>query len=141
MRKLLISLGLLLAACQGAGPTGVPPAAAITCHAAYRSSVTVGIEREEAVTFSGEDAEQALAFDDLEFHAAYSSGEMDNERALRLWITEPGETAVFHSQLYQLPLDSGPQNQFAGGHGFTGLNYSYHPATGAELQYWCLTTD
>ncbi|HUV93017.1 MAG TPA: hypothetical protein VMV80_08020 [Anaerolineales bacterium] len=36
-----------------------------------------------------------------------------------------------------LPIDSGPQNQFIGGHGFTGLNYSYQPDSGAELQYWC----
>lgn len=35
------------------------------------------------------------------------------------------ETAVFHSTLYQLETDSGPQNQLVGGHGFTGLNYSY----------------
>ncbi len=47
------------------------------------------------------------------------------------------ETAVSQSTLYQLPPDSGPQNQFGGGHGFTGLNYSYAPDSTAELQYWC----
>ena len=28
-------------------------------------------------------------------------------------------------------------NQFAGGHGFTGLNYDNAPHSQAELQYWC----
>ncbi len=41
---------------------------------------------------------------------------------------------------YQLPSDSGTQNQFIGGYGFTGLNYSYQPDSGAELQYWCAAT-
>lgn len=106
----------------------------------------MGIEREETLTFTDADAEQSIAFADLVFHAAHSTGAVDNERALRLWVTDAsaspgtstGDTVVLHTTLYQLPLDSGPQNQFIGGHGFTGLNYSYAPASGAELQYWCV---
>jgi hypothetical protein len=41
------------------------------------------------------------------------------------------------SHLYQLPQDSGPTDQFVGAHGFTGLNYVYHPDSGVELQFWC----
>jgi hypothetical protein len=148
MRKVLIIVGLLLVACGGSGgaDTAVtsPKAETITCTAAYRSSVEVGIEREETLTFTGSDAEQSVAFADITFHAAYSTGELDNERSLRLWVTRAGEdmvggdeTAVSHSTLYQFPPDSGPQNQFMGGHGFTGLNYSYHPGSGAEMQFWC----
>lgn len=137
MRKLWVLIGLVwvLAACGA--ETAVPKAENITCTTAYRSSVEQGIEREETITFADSDDEQAIPFTDMVFHAAYSAGEMDNERALRMWVTDISETAVSQSTLYQLPPDSGPQNQFSGGHGFTGLNYSYAPDSMAELQYWC----
>ncbi|MBE2224558.1 MAG: hypothetical protein IAF02_23670 [Anaerolineae bacterium] len=145
MRKILLLFGLLLAACSSGEMAASPKADTITCTAAYRADVTQPIEREESITFSDSDDEQSVAFTDMVFHAAYSTGKADNERALRLWVTNRMETpvlseaevAVYHSQLYQLPNDSGPQNQFVGGHGFTGLNYSYAPDSSAELQFWC----
>lgn len=150
MRKLLsllgiIVAGLLVVACSGDGETAastgsgqaVPKAESIVCTAAYRSSTEVGIEQEETVTFTDVDAEQSAAFAEMTFHAAYRTGEADNERGLRLWVTDAAETAVHHTTLYQFEPDSGPQNQFVGGHGFTGLNYSYAPNSTAELQYWC----
>lgn len=132
-----IGLGLLLAACAG-GETVGRRAEVISCHMAYRSGVGVPIEREESIAFSDADGREMVAFEDLVFHGQYSSGEMNRERALRLWVTEAGETAELQSQLYQLEGDSGPVNQFVGGHGFTGLNYVVHPETGAELQFWCV---
>lgn len=138
MRKLLLILGFLLAACGGVGETAVPRANSITCNAAYRSGISVPIEREASFTLGDEDSRDTITFSDLVFHAQYSSGELDRERALRLWVTEAGQTAELISQLYQLPLDSGPLNQFVGGHGFSGLNYVQHPESGAELQFWCL---
>lgn len=143
MRKYWIFfLGLLLAACAGGGETGsgqaAPKAETIICTAAYRSSVQVGIEQEETLTFTDADAEQSAVFADMVFHAAYSAGEANNERNLRVWVTGVAdETAVAHSTLFQFEPDRGPQNQFVGGHGFTGLNYSYHPTSGAEMQFWC----
>lgn len=97
----------------------------------------MGIEQEETLTFADVDDEQSAAFGAMTFHAAYRTGAVDNERSLRVWVTDAAETAVSHSTLYQLEPDSGPQNQFVGGHGFTGLNYSYAPGSTAELQYWC----
>jgi hypothetical protein len=139
MRNLIILLGLFLAACGSGGETEtVPRAASITCNTAYRSGVSTPIEREESLSFGDEDAQQTINFRDLAFHAQYFSGELNHERALRLWVTETGETAELISQLYQLQLESGPVDQFIGGHGFTGLNYVYHPETGAELQFWCI---
>jgi hypothetical protein len=136
MRKLWFLVGLvwILAACGG--ETAVSKAETISCTAAYRSSVQVGIEQEETLTFTEANAEQSASFTDMTFHAAYSAGEADNERNLRVWVADAADT-VLHSTLYQLPLDSGPQNQFVGGHGFTGLNYSYAPGSTAELQFWC----
>ena len=137
MRKFWILLGLLLVACGAGDEAATLRAENLSCTAAYRSSVSQPIEREESITFNDSDAEQMIAFADMVFHAAYSAGEADNERNLRVWVTDVADTAVIQSTLYQLPIDSGPQNQFVGGHGFTGLNYSYHPQSQAELQFWC----
>ena len=136
MRLIFLILILLMAACA-ADPAAVPRANNITCQTAYRSSSSVPIEREESVTFGDNDSAESVRFTDLTFHAQYSSGQMKNERALRLWVTESGEDSELLSQIYQLAQDAGPQNQFSGGHGFTGLNYAYHPRSGAELQFWC----
>ena len=141
----ILVVGLLLVACGGGGETApsassgqaVPLAESISCTAAYRSSVEVGIEQEETFTFTDVDDEQSGAFADMTFHAAYDAGGADNERNLRVWVTDAAETAVYHSTLFQFEPDSRPQNQFVGGHGFTGLNYSYAPGSTAELQYWC----
>lgn len=137
MRLLWIGLGLLLVACVG-GETAVSKAEGIVCNTAYRSSTGVPVEREEKISFSDEDGQETLTFADLAFHAQYASGQMNRERALRLWVTEAGGTAELVAQLYQLELEAGPQNQFVGGHGFTGLSYVTHPQTGAELQFYCV---
>lgn len=137
MRKLWVFIGLVWALAACGAETAVPKAENIICTAAYRSSVEQGIEREETIAFADSDDEQVISFTDMVFHAAYRAGKLDNERALRVWVTDISETAVSQSTLYQLLPDSGPQNQFGGGHGFTGLNYSYAPDSTAELQYWC----
>ena len=146
---IFVGLVLLMTACSGSGSeTAVSPppkADEIVCTVAYRSDVTQGIEREETLRFNDVDDEQSVAFAEMVFNAAYRTGAADNERNLRLWVTDAlaslgtdeGETAVYHSTLYQFEPQSGPQNQFVGGHGFTGLSYSYMPGSAAELQYWC----
>ncbi|MEZ4592030.1 MAG: hypothetical protein R3D55_12945 [Chloroflexota bacterium] len=140
MRKVwILLLGLLLAACGGGTADVAPLAESIVCTAAYRSSVEVGIEQEETFTFTDVDDELWATFGEMMFHAAYDAGGADNERNLRVWVTDAAETAVTHSTLYQFEPDSGPQDQFTGGHGFTGLNYSYAPGSAAELQYFCTT--
>lgn len=134
MRKLLIILGLALTACSNNPPQLNEM---ITCTVAYRSSVKRPIEQEEMLTFTSERDEQLLVFADAIFHAAYDPGKINNERSLRLWITDVGNETVYQSQLYQLSTDSSPQNQFMGGHGFTGLHYNYPANSSAELQFWC----
>ena len=138
---LVLAILILFAGCDDDSSTGEAPAnvAGIVCHTAYRTSVTVPIEREETITFTDSDAQQSIVFNDLDWHAQYSTGELDGERALRLWVTAIGQPDILTSQLYQLPLKSGPQDQFRGGHGFTGLSYAYHPASRSELQFWCET--
>lgn len=140
MRKFLLLILPILAACSGA-PAAAPKADRIVCTAAYRSSVQQPIEREETLSFSDQDKEAQIAFTDLVFHAAYRAGEADHERNLRVWVTDVAASQVYLTQLYQLPVASGPVNQFVGGHGFTGLVYSYAPDSPAELQFWCAVGD
>jgi hypothetical protein len=141
MRKVIgLLFVLMMVACGNTSDTPDTPdakAEMIVCTAAYRSSVSSPIEREESLTFEDADAEQSLTFADLVFYAAYDAGEGDNERTLRTWVMAINGSITYNSQLYQLSLDSGPENQFIGGHGFTGLNYTYHPTSAAELQFWC----
>lgn len=131
---LALSLVPVLAACNG---DDAERASAILCNTAYRPSVGEAITDSGELRFEDEDAVQSAAYDRLELHAQYGAGRSDGERALRLWVTQAGEDAELLSQLFQLPDDAGPENQFAGGHGFTGLSYAYDPDSGAELQYWC----
>lgn len=128
-------LSLWLAACGGE-TTVSPRADQIVCTVAYRSSVEVGIEQEKTLIFTDADDEQSVNFAKIVFYAAYDAGVVDNERNLRVRVTDTSET-VIHATLYQFPTGSGPQNQFVGGHGFTGLAYSYAPTSAAELQFWC----
>jgi hypothetical protein len=127
---------MFLVGCGGATETA-PIAELITCHTAYRSDGGRPIEREDTLVFTDAGEQQELSYQELALHGQYSSGELDGERALRLWVTESGESDPVLVQLYQLPLDSGPQNQFVGGHGFSGLIYVTDPGSRAELQFWC----
>lgn len=126
-----------LAACAAVPDSGRAPG--LVCHYAYRPSVAVPISDEGSITIPDSDSAELTGPEnsDLVFHAQYWSGAADGERALRLWVTAAGLADPLTSQLYQLPQDSGPIDQFAGGHGFTGLTYVSHPASGAELQFWC----
>lgn len=139
MRNILILLTILLVACGGTETAAsIPKAETISCTAAYRAAVDQGVEREETISFDDVTGEQSILFAEMTFNAAYSAGEVNNERNLRVWVTDSAdETAVYHSNLYQFNIDSGPQNQFIGGHGFTGLNYRHVPNSDAELQFWC----
>lgn len=130
---------LLMPGCTETKADPAPPAKAskIVCTAAYRATTSMPVEREESISFEDAATLQTMGFGELDLHATYSTGEGDGERSLQLWVSEAGRSDRLISQLYQLPLDSGPQNQFVGGHGFTGLNYVYHPISGAELQFWC----
>ena len=132
---------LLLVGCQntstGTEADSPDRASEIVCYTAYRASSGVPIEAEESIMFSDKDEQGSLSFSDLDFHAQYGAGEQNRERNLRLRVTATSIKDELTSQLYQFPLESGPQNQFVGGHGFTGLSYVYHPVSGAELQFWC----
>ena len=128
-----VALALGLAGCSDEDGR----ATSISCSTAYRVSQTEPLTEVDHLRFDDEDSSQSMPYIYLELHGQYTAEAADNERALRLWVTPTGEEDVIVSHLFQLPDDSGPENQFEGGHGFTGLNYAYDPVSGAELQYWC----
>lgn len=112
----------------------------IECHTAYRSSVTLPIEREDQVTLTTSANQQTITYADLVFRALYTGGETAGEgRGLKLSVTLVESADELMAVLYQMPTTEAPRNQFSGGHGFTGLGYVYHPTSRAELQYWCIT--
>jgi hypothetical protein len=53
--------------------------------------------------------------------------------SMRVWSSRTGKPVL--GTLHQF-RSGGPRNEFAGGHGFTGLVYAYLPG-GDELQYFC----
>ena len=139
----LLSLTISCTATDGDGTTDNAQSnnseSEIVCYTAYRSSVTQPIENEDSMTIPNSSVQKSQTYADLAFHAQFWDGEFDGERALRLAVTKQGEpTTELTAQLYQLDKSTPVQNQFVGGHGFTGLNYVYHPESGAELQYWCV---
>jgi hypothetical protein len=129
-----LGLAVLVTACAGAAPER---ASSIVCTAAYRISTSEPLTEPDTIRLEDTDTVQSLPYIYLELHAQYTAGRVDGERALRLWVTPTGEDTEVVSQLFQLPTDRGPTDQFRGGHGFTGLTYAYGPVSGAELQYWC----
>jgi hypothetical protein len=125
---------------RSARPSGTPVPLTIDCTVAYRSSVTVGIEREEVLTLPDDGSQQTIVFEDLVFHAQYSTGEAPPfERVLKLRVTPVGTEEEIAAQLFQFSRLALPRNQFLGEHGFTGLGYVYHPTSRAELQYRCMS--
>lgn len=51
---------------------------------------------------------------------------------LKLTASDPKTGKEIYGSLYQ--VQPGLKNQFAGGHGFTGLSYIQHPTSDAQLQ-------
>jgi hypothetical protein len=107
------------------------------CSAAYRVAQTEPLTEVDSLRLEDADIVLSLPYIYLELHAEYADGRPDGERALRVWVTRTAEAEPLVTHLYQLAEDEGPQNQFLGDHGFTGLMYAYDPTSGAELQYWC----
>ncbi|MCG8350254.1 MAG: hypothetical protein MI924_21010 [Chloroflexales bacterium] len=135
--KLCAVLRLALFGLSACGrPSGAPHP--LTCHTAYRSNVTVAIQREDTVNLSELAATPVtLNYADLTFHAQYFGEPPFAIPALDLFVTLPNQEGRLMSVLYQFPRAT-PANQFIDGHGFTGLHYVYHPISGAELQFWCV---
>jgi hypothetical protein len=108
----------------------------IECQAFYRPSV--GQAPDEGTVISlGEHGDRGTAeYADMVFEAQLSDDPGEGP-ALVISVMAKDSRAEILRQLYQIDRVKGLHNQFVGGHGFTGLIYTYHPASGAELQHFC----
>lgn len=129
----------------GDGSSGFAAAGAeggVRCTYAYRASNEVMegqtgdepdfqlVERSLSVGLD-EDASELLG--ELTFAVSYDVDEFEGDS---ISISAADGQAQVLSILYQLS-DGLPQNQFVGGHGFTGLLYFTHPTAGGDYQAFC----
>jgi hypothetical protein len=113
----------------------------VQCHTAYRSRVISRIEQEDMVTLTSENDRVTLTYKDLTLTLFYSSSTDYEGRFLKVSVTPAESSDELAAALYQLSKTERPVNQFIGDHGFTGLQFIYHPVTRAELQYRCLARE
>lgn len=120
---------------EGTEGTDLPDA--ITCGTQYRpdaeqmegaESPTLTVERDDDLAGTSATHE----FPTMTLTVTYV-GDAPEGRTVRVSVTADDDTPLFES-LYQIgtPLQD---IEFAGGHGFTGLNYVHHGE--AMLQVWC----
>ena len=110
----------------------------INCDTSYRSSVYVPIENQTSIVLDDSNTSQEVRYADFVLHAQYESGRAAYQgRSLTVWVATTEPEKSLHHTLYQMREDQLADNQFIGDHGFTGLVYTHHPTTQAELQYRC----
>ena len=108
----------------------------ITCEVFYRPGAGMALEAAPEITFAGGNERQAVSYDSLSFEGVFQDDTYEG-RALSINITAPQKSSKITSQLYQFDSLNPPENQFIGGHGFTGLVYVFDPESSAEMQYFC----
>jgi hypothetical protein len=117
----------------GGQAEGIP--AFITCEVYYRPAPSASLD---GSTFSLSTAgdQETLSFETMTF-AATTISDAGEGQSLSIVVTETTSGAELTRGLYQFDPVGGLRDQFIGGHGFTGLAYVFHPASGGEIQYFC----
>jgi hypothetical protein len=130
---------LTIRSVEAPSPTPQAGASTFECTVFYRPATTAeGQAQSEETTVSlvqhGDD--EIITFGDLELQARYSDDAVEG-RSLVISVTAQDTERILVQQLYQFIPEAELRDQFAGGHGFTGLTYVHHPTSSAELQYFC----
>lgn len=139
----LVAVVLIGTACSEettpTGPeTGEIVSLTVDCTTSYREQGSSPFAT-KVLTLSSAEPQATADLGDLRFDATYFSAEGSGEgRSLRVSVLVAESGAELSSQLYQMSKTERPQNEFIGGHGFTGLAYAFHPTSRFELQYWCV---
>jgi len=121
----------------GGGSSGdISKASTIICEVFYRAGPGDAMSPAPAIKFQSGSDQQYLVFDDMTFNAGFQDDEYEG-RALYIAITGLDETDEISRQLYQFDAEDPPENQFIGGHGFTGLQYVFSPGSTGEIQHFC----
>jgi len=126
---------LLCAACGG---SAADPPLSVTCHTLYRpdaesadgeTAPSLTVERVDG----GATQPQRLEFDTLTLEVFYAGVAPEGNNVVVTVSTPDGRPLV--RDLYQFADGTQLTTEFAGGHGFTGLQYVFHGD--ASLQVWC----
>ena len=138
----LLLLPLILLGCSSAGPdpdgtSGDP--GAVVCETFYRPGAGQPLAAAPPITLTGNER-KAETFAAMSFEAFYQEDEFEGQ-ALAIVVGDLEAGREISRQLYQFDPQNPPENQFIGGHGFTGLNYVFHPGSNAELQYYCRVSE
>ena len=132
---LVVAAGVCAIACASdddddhSGQGGARPLSDIQCSVFYRESNTVSFvpENERVIVLGpGDSATETLG--SYRFQASFLSDPYEGSSL----VIDVGEL----HWLFQL-REVAPENQFIGGHGFTGLVYVSYPGTTEELQFFC----
>lgn len=143
-RFVVLSLLVAVAASMGCAPaTGGGAPSSITCHTQYRPDAeSLTGSSEPSVTVQRADGEvqarpERLDFATLMVEVAFHGDAPEGRNVTIEVMTTEGEPVV--RNLYQLTDGAELTTDFAGGHGFTGLQYVFHE--GSALQVWCVSDD
>ena len=108
------------ASLQTAGEADAPVDGTIVCEVFYRPSVGTGFESAAPIHFSEGNDQKVHTFKTMTFEAQFQDDEYEG-RALSIAVTNLENGAEITRQLYQFDSQNPVENQFIGGHGFTGL--------------------
>ena len=108
----------------------------IVCEVFYRSTSGQSLQSAPLISFTKGSNSETLTFDTMVFEAHFQDDEYEG-RSLSIAVNELDTGSEITRQLYQFDGNNPVENQFVGGHGFTGLNYVFQPGTSAEMQFFC----
>jgi hypothetical protein len=129
----LTLLGCSSAALDSDGTSGIPEA--VVCETFYRPGPGQPLATAPPISLEG-NQRRGETFAAMAFEAFYQEDEFEG-RALSVVVMDLETGREISRQLYQFDPQNPPENQFIGGHGFTGLNYVFQSGSNAELQYFC----
>lgn len=108
----------------------------VVCEVFYRSTSGQGLQAAPLISFAEGNHSETLTFDTMVFEARFQDDEFEG-RTLSIAVTGLDTGGDITRQLYQFDRQNPVENQFVGGHGFTGLNYVFQPGSPAEMQFFC----
>ena len=135
----ILLMTVLISACSTPETTSEAPPSSdgtIICEVFYRPGAGGDLEAAPLITFTEGNDLQVHEFETMTFEASFQDDAYEG-RALRIAVTNPENGDEITLQLYQFDPQNPVENQFVGGHGFTGLNYVFQPDSSAEMQFFC----
>lgn len=108
----------------------------VNCHVFYRAASGDALSEAPTMTLSTGGDLEFVQFENMEFRAQFFADQFEGQ-SLSITITNLDSRTELNRYLYQLDPSKGLSNQFIGGHGFTGLNYIFHPNAESEMQFFC----